>query len=57
MSTDVSTATATAVPASLPAKYGRLWFRVPKEVAYLFIAFPISVVVFSTGSDAVTSEA
>ena len=45
MSTDVSTAT--AVPASLPAKYGRLWFRVPKEVAYLFIAFPISVTVFS----------
>jgi len=47
MSTDVSTATATAVPASLPAKYGRLWIRVPKEVAYLFIAFPISVTVFA----------
>ena len=45
MSTDVSTAT--AVPASLPARYGRLWIRVPKEVAYLFIAFPISVTVFS----------
>jgi signal transduction histidine kinase len=45
MSTDVSTAT--AVPSSLPAKYGRLWTRVPREVAYLFIAFPISVTVFS----------
>jgi signal transduction histidine kinase len=45
MSTDVTIAT--AVPASLPAKYGRLWVRVPKELAYLFIAFPIAVVVFS----------
>lgn len=46
MSTDVSTAT--AVPASPAARYGRMWARVPKEVAYLFIIFPISVVVFST---------
>jgi signal transduction histidine kinase len=45
MSTDVSTAT--AVPASLPSKYWRLWVRVPRELAYLFIVFPISVVVFS----------
>ena len=45
MSTDVSTAT--AVPASLPSKYWRLWIRVPRELAYLFIVFPISVVVFS----------
>jgi signal transduction histidine kinase len=40
----MTTDTTTARPGSL---YGRLWRSVPRELAYLFIAFPISVVGFS----------
>jgi signal transduction histidine kinase len=37
--------------------YARLWANVPKEVAYLFIAFPIATVMFGTAIGLVSAAA